>query len=184
MKEEDIKISQKFVGSDASTTSYSQSPSSSLSNHSNSLQQPSSKKRTRKPTFYSYLISRGEEHAEALKAYTKWKKALPKECMGTSRPLLPQETAYFDFAQKYYQCDTLRPKKHRFISPPRCWQDRVDSLSKPTNYQQLINSPATSLGPSVRSVNATTAIKSSAPSKKVAYSVCYGPLPFSKAPTV
>ena len=132
MQAEDIKITQKFEGIDASTTSYSQSSSSSLSDSS----QHSSKKRSKRPTFYSYLISRGEEHAEALKTYTDWKKALPKEGMGTSRPLLPQEIAYFDFAQKYYQCDTTRPHKHRFVSPPKCWQKRLDDLCKPTDYYQ------------------------------------------------
>ena len=139
MQQEDIKITQKYEGKDASTTSYSQSSSSSLSDLSDSSQH-SPKKRAKKPTFYSYLISRGEEHAEALKAYTEWKKTLPKERMGTSRPLLPQEVAYFDFAQKYYQCDTLRPNKHRFTSPPKCWQNRFDKLTKPTDYKHLIDS--------------------------------------------
>ena len=140
MQQEDIKITQKYEGKDASTTSYSQSSSSSSLSDLSDSSQHSPKKKAKKPTFYSYLISRGEEHAEALKAYTEWKKTLPKERMGTSRPLLPQEVAYFDFAQKYYQCDTLRPNKHRFVSPPKCWQNWFDKLSKLTEYQKLLNS--------------------------------------------
>ena len=85
--------------SSCSSLSYSQSSTSSVSSTSSKLEP---KKPSKKPTYNSYLLSKGLDHAEALLLYSQWKKKQPKEPTGSSRPLHLPEKIYFEFAKQYY----------------------------------------------------------------------------------
>jgi endonuclease III len=146
MKKEDIKTTQHYNPEEKSEASYtliSTSTDSNYSNHSVSSL-PSKKKKHKKPTFAKYLNKFGEErvqqHADVCKTYTEWKASLPKERIGTLRPLLEPEIKYYEFAQTYYMTlPTLREHTHKFSNPPMTWKARLSAFIPPENFSFLMD---------------------------------------------
>jgi hypothetical protein len=75
------------------------------------------------------------EYADALMAYQKARMTLKKEKIGTVRPLLPWERAYYDFMEpRYSTLPTIRKKAHYFIQPPRTWIFRYEQFKPPVTF--------------------------------------------------
>jgi hypothetical protein len=139
LKSEDPETTQKYNPEDGPDLSYTQSTtSSSLS--SSSVLSKSSKKKHKKPTYKDYYNRYREEHALIWQTYVEWKKVLPKEDMGSSRPLLQQELIYFEYTKRNYESlPVTRDKPHSFTQPPLSWKLRYASCPIPSNFTNVMD---------------------------------------------
>ena len=141
INQEDPKTTQKYMGEDASQSTFT-TPTSDLDSDSDSEQSlneshTNNGKRNTKPkgksTHAQYAKKFDIEYANALFSYHEQKKNRKKrDPIGTIRDLLPFEEAYFTYMENHYRdIPTIRKNEHDYNRPPRTWLLRFGKFRRP-----------------------------------------------------